>query len=66
VIEASLDSVEQQAIRLRCFERMPVDAITRALDIRGSAGARAVLQRARRKLRAALATPENEWDGDKT
>ena len=59
-----LDGVEQQALRLRCFERMPVDAITTALDLKESTGARAVLQRARRKLRAALAARETSMDGD--
>jgi len=59
-----LDGVEQQAIRLRCFEKMPVDTITVALDIKESTGARAVLQRARRKLRAALAARETRLDGD--
>src|SRR5262245_38276554 len=49
-----LDEVEQEALWLRCFERLPVDEITRLLDIPGSSGARAVLQNARRKLRAAL------------
>ena len=59
-----LDGVERQALRLRCFERMPVDAITTALDLKESTGARAVLQRARRKLRAALAARETSMDGD--
>ncbi len=54
LLEEHLDPVEQNAIYLRCFERMSVDAITAALDIRGSAGARSVLQRARQKLRKAL------------
>jgi RNA polymerase sigma-70 factor, ECF subfamily len=54
LIRESLEPLEQQALRLRCFERMPVDTITRALGIREATGARAVLQRARRKLRTAL------------
>ena len=54
LIRESLEPLEQQALRLRCFERMPVDAITRALGIREATGARTVLQRARRKLRTAL------------
>ena len=49
-----LDEVEQEALWLRCFERLPVDEITRLLDIPGASGARAVLQSARRKLRLAL------------
>jgi len=49
-----LDADEQSAIWMRCVERMPVDEITRHLGVGGAAGARAVLQRARRKLRAAI------------
>ena len=45
---------EQKAIWLRCFERVPIDEITRLLGIEASTGARGVLQRARRKLRTAL------------
>lgn len=63
LIETTLEPVERRAIVLRCFERMPVDAITQALDIREKTGARAVLQRARRKLRAALADAGYEGDG---
>jgi RNA polymerase sigma factor (sigma-70 family) len=64
VIRDCLDVQEQQALRLRCLERMPVDAITRALGIREPSGARGVLQRARRKLRAALARRGYELDGE--
>ena len=49
-----LDPVEIDALHLRCFDRMPVDAITEVLGLAEKTGARAVLQRARRKLRAAL------------
>ena len=55
LIRGCLDPFEQEVLWMRCFERMPVEAITRIMDIRGLAGARGVLQRARRKLRAALA-----------
>jgi hypothetical protein len=41
---------------------MPVDAITVALKIPGATGARGALQRARRKLRAALASREARKD----
>ena len=54
LIEATLEPVEQRAIWLRCFERLPVDEITAMLQIESGTGARAVLQSARRKLRAAL------------
>jgi len=65
LIERCLDPVEQQAIHLRCFEKMPVDAITQALGIQERTGARAVLQRARRKLRAALAAEGMDPDGER-
>jgi hypothetical protein len=39
---------------LRYSERLPVDEITLLLDLDQKSGARAVLQRARRKLKAAL------------
>lgn len=53
-IRAHLAPREQEALCLRLYERMPVDTITRVLGIEGAAGARSVLQNARRKLRAAL------------
>jgi RNA polymerase sigma-70 factor (ECF subfamily) len=49
-----LDTVEQRAIWLRYSERLPVEEITALLKLDQKTGARAVLQRARRKLRAAL------------
>jgi RNA polymerase sigma factor (sigma-70 family) len=55
LIRHRLDPVEQQALWLRCFEKMSVDEITKLLAITKASGARGVLQRARRKLRAALA-----------
>lgn len=54
LLRRTLDPQEHNAIYLRCFERMPVDEISIVLGIKGSAGARSVLQRARRKLREAL------------
>jgi RNA polymerase sigma-70 factor (ECF subfamily) len=57
-----LDPVEQQALWLRCFERMPVEEITEVLGIEEVSGARGVLQRARRKLRAGLGElHEGDW-----
>lgn len=53
-IRTELDPDEQRAVWMRCVERMPVEEITRHLGVEGAAGARAVLQRARRKLRAAI------------
>ncbi len=54
VIQEVLEPREQEVLWLRCFERMPLGAITELLELEGVSGARAVLQRARRKLRAAL------------
>ncbi len=54
MIRTELDPQEQQAIWLRCVERMPVDDVTRILGLDSASGARGLLQRARRKLRAAL------------
>ena len=55
MIDERLDPREQDAIRLRCVEGLPVDAITKVLNIEDVSGARGMLQRARRKLRAGLA-----------
>lgn len=54
IMKEVLEPREQVALWLRCFEHLPVDEITRRLDISLSTGARGVLQGARRKLRAAL------------
>jgi len=59
IIEA-LSPEEQHAIWLRGVERMSIDSITEVLGLRNSSGARALLQRARRKLRAALDAGETE------
>jgi RNA polymerase sigma factor (sigma-70 family) len=56
LIRRHLTEQEQRAIWLRCFEQLPVEDITRLLGIRERSGARAVLQRARRHLRAAMDT----------
>lgn len=55
-----LDEQEREALWLRCFERMAVEDITRILDLQTVSGARALLQRARRKLRAALERRDEE------
>lgn len=55
-----LDEQERLALWLGCFERMPVDAITRALGLSNATGARGLMQRARRKLRAALEARDRE------
>lgn len=54
LVEDALDPEERLALWMRCYEGTSVDEITRHLGLTGSAGARALLQRARRKLRAAL------------
>ena len=57
-MQAALDPTEYRALWLRAFEGMGVGDITRLLQLGGASGARGVLQSARRKLRAALATPD--------
>jgi len=54
LIRDNLDPVEQKALWLRCFEKVPVDEITAMLGIESASGARALLQKSRRKLRAAM------------
>jgi len=49
-----LDPSEREALWLRCFERMPVEEIGEVMRLDNATGARALLQRARRKLRSAL------------
>lgn len=49
-----LDEAERRALWLRCFERLPVEEITVILGLDNATGARGLLQRARRRLRAAL------------
>lgn len=65
-IRQHLTPLEQDALWLRCEERLPVDEITRLLDIPEQTGARAVLQRARRRLRAALARSDGGLPPDGT
>lgn len=54
LIRDRLDPLEQRVLALRCFERLPVETISRMLDLETRSGARALLQRARRKIRNAL------------
>lgn len=53
LVQAHLEPVEQRALWLRYGERMPIEEITRVLDVRTASGARGLLQTAKRKLRAA-------------
>jgi RNA polymerase sigma-70 factor (ECF subfamily) len=55
LLRETLNPVERQALWLRCFERLPVDEVTRILGLTNVSGARSVLQSAREKLRRALA-----------
>lgn len=55
LIHRVLDPEEQEAVSLRCFEKLPVDQVTALLGLTSATGARGVLQRARRKLRAEMA-----------
>lgn len=63
LVRRHLDLVEQEALWLRCYEGLPVDEITRLLGLDASSGARGLLQRARRKLRAAWEQPAAERAG---
>lgn len=58
VVDRVLTREERDALWMRCFEGLPVEAITHQLGISAGAGARTVLQRARRKLRRALLDPD--------
>jgi RNA polymerase sigma-70 factor (ECF subfamily) len=60
LIRTVLPPLDQQVLWLRCVERMPVEGITRLLALEEASGARGILQRARRHLRAALAAEEGE------
>ena len=62
-IRDELEPQEQEALWLRCFEGLSVDAITEVLAVREASGARAVLQRARRKLRAAWRQKQDLAEG---
>lgn len=53
-IRTGLEPDEQRAIWLRCIEHMGIEEITRIMHLENVSGARAVLQRARNKLRAAI------------
>ena len=63
LLRETLNPVERQAIWLRCFERLPVDEVTRILGLTHTSGARSVLQSAREKLRKALALRHAERGG---
>ncbi len=54
LIERTLETRELEAVRLRCEERLQIEEITSRLAIDSPSGARGVLQKARRKLRAAM------------
>lgn len=54
LLKTRLTPQEQEVLWLRCIRRMPLDTISRVLDIQQASGARGVLQSARRKLRTVL------------
>jgi RNA polymerase sigma-70 factor (ECF subfamily) len=62
LVRRHLDPREQDALWMRCVDRVPVDTITQVLGLDGASGARGLLQTARRKLRAAL---EREGEGSR-
>jgi RNA polymerase sigma-70 factor, ECF subfamily len=53
-----LDREERVALWMRCYEGASLEEITRMMDVAETDGVRVLLQRARRKLRAAL---PREW-----
>jgi RNA polymerase sigma-70 factor (ECF subfamily) len=63
LVRSALTAEEQTALWLRCHEGLPVDVITRRLSVDQATGARGLLQRARRKLRAALELRDGEEHG---
>ncbi len=63
LVRKNLDPLDQQVLWLRCFEKVPVEVITKLLNISSPSGARGILQRARRRLRAALIS-ENGAKGE--
>jgi len=62
LLHAHLDETERTALWMSIEERLPVDEITRLLGLDNATGARGLLQRARRKLRAAMG-PEAAAEG---
>ncbi len=62
LVSERLDPLEQRAVWLRCAERMPVDEITRVLQLSSASGARGLLQTARRKLRAARGLADEDQE----
>jgi RNA polymerase sigma-70 factor, ECF subfamily len=58
LVREHLTPQEQRALWMRAMEGIPVDEITRTLELDGRSGARGLLQTARRKLRAALEAQE--------
>jgi RNA polymerase sigma-70 factor (ECF subfamily) len=65
LIRRELDPLQQDAVWLRCFERLPVEEITRILGVTAPSGARGILQSARRRLRAALQRRRSEGSGSR-
>ncbi|MFN0151931.1 MAG: RNA polymerase sigma factor [bacterium] len=52
ILRSELAADEQEAVWLHYVERIPLDEVTKIMRLDTTSGARAVLQRARRKLRA--------------
>lgn len=60
LLEHALGPEERLAFWLRYYEGMSVNEITRRMGLETSSGARGLLQRARRRLNAAMRQPERE------
>ena|SRR5437660_8271305 len=54
LVSDSLDEIEAQVMTLHYYQEVPLDAITRLLDLRNPSGAKAFVVSARRKLAAAI------------
>jgi len=64
LMRGALSTREQDALWMRCVERLSVEEVSRRLGITGASGARSVLQSARRKLRASLERRDAEERGE--
>lgn len=60
ILRTQLAADEQEAVWLHYIEGVPIDEVSEMMRLESASGARAVLQRARRKLRAARAAGSGE------
>jgi RNA polymerase sigma factor (sigma-70 family) len=65
LVRERLEPIEQEAVWMRYVEQATVADITRTLGIGSASGARGLLQKARRKLRAAVARAGRAGEGER-